>query len=139
MFLVLKILQNSQENTWARVYFFNKVAGAAYKFAKKETLAQVFSCELCKIFKNNIFTEHLWMTASGCAIKHLAVVFVWSFLTLIVLRNNHFMVIPTFSRWQSKISIFSFLQDYKQKEAGGNDRETEVRLWMICTHQNKFS
>ena len=34
--------------------FFNKVAG---NFIKNETLAQLFSCELCKIFKN---IEHLW-------------------------------------------------------------------------------
>ena len=31
---------------------FNKVACAAYNFIKKETLAQVFSCEFCEIFKN---------------------------------------------------------------------------------------
>ena len=31
---------------------------------KKETLAQVFSCEFCKIFKNTFFTEYLWETAS---------------------------------------------------------------------------
>ena len=31
-------------------------------FIKKETLAQVFSCEICEIFKNNFFTEHLrWL------------------------------------------------------------------------------
>ena len=33
-------------------------------FIKKETLAQVFSCELCKIFKNAFFTEQLRTTAS---------------------------------------------------------------------------
>ena len=33
-------------------------------FIKKETLAQVFSCEFCEIFKNTFFTEHLWTTAS---------------------------------------------------------------------------
>ena len=27
---------------------------------KKETLAQVFSCEFCEISKNTFFTEHLW-------------------------------------------------------------------------------
>ena len=32
--------------------FFNKVAGQACNFIKKETLAQVFSCEFCKISKN---------------------------------------------------------------------------------------
>ena len=31
-------------------------------FIKKETLAQVFSCEFCEIFKNIFFTEHLrWL------------------------------------------------------------------------------
>ena len=34
------------------------------KLLKKETLAQVFSCEFCEISKNTFFTEHLWTTAS---------------------------------------------------------------------------
>ena len=38
--------------------FFNKVA-------KKESLAQVFSCEFPEIFKSTFFTKHLWATASG--------------------------------------------------------------------------
>ena len=33
-------------------------------FIKKETLAQDFSCGFYKIFRNRLFTEHLWMTAS---------------------------------------------------------------------------
>ena len=33
-------------------------------FIKKETLAQVFSYEFCKIFKNTFFTEHFRTTAS---------------------------------------------------------------------------
>ena len=41
----------------------NKVAGGARNFIKKETLAQVFSCEFYEIFKNAFFTEHLWTTA----------------------------------------------------------------------------
>ena len=44
--------------------FFNKVAGAACNFIKKETLTQVFSCEFCEISKNTFFTEHLRTTAS---------------------------------------------------------------------------
>ena len=40
--------------------FFNKFAA----FIKKETLAQVFSCQCCEISKNTFFTEHLWTTAS---------------------------------------------------------------------------
>ena len=43
-----EILQNSQENTCAR-------ASLLIKFIKIETLAQVFSCEFCEIFKNAFF------------------------------------------------------------------------------------
>ena len=43
--------------------FFNKVAGGSCNIIK-DTLAQVFSCEFCEIFKNTFFTEHLWVTAS---------------------------------------------------------------------------
>ena len=32
---------------------------------KKETLAQMFSCQFCKIFRNNVFKEHIWGTAFG--------------------------------------------------------------------------
>ena len=47
--------------------FFNKVGKPqACNFVKKETLAQVFSCEFCEISKNSFFAEHLWATASDC-------------------------------------------------------------------------
>ena len=52
--MFLKISQNSQENTRPE----------AYNFIKKETLAQVLSCECCGIFKNIYFTEHLQTTNS---------------------------------------------------------------------------
>ena len=59
----LEISQNSQENTCARDSVLI-VAGGACNFIKKESLAQVFSCEFCEIFKNAFFTEHVWATAS---------------------------------------------------------------------------
>ena len=40
---------------------FNKVAG----LQAEETPAQVFSCEICKFFKNTCFEKHLRTTASG--------------------------------------------------------------------------
>ena len=62
---VLEISQNSQQKTCTRVIFLNKVAGLeASNVIKKETLAQVLSCEFCEISKNTFFTEHLWTTAS---------------------------------------------------------------------------
>ena len=48
-----------------------KILPQAYKFIKKETLAQVFSYEFCKIFENTVFKEQLWIT-----------VFVNTFLTV---------------------------------------------------------
>ena len=36
----------------------------ACNIIKKETLAQLFSCEFCEISKNTFFTKHLWVTAS---------------------------------------------------------------------------
>ena len=46
--VLLKILQNSQENICARVCFLRKLQASG-----------VFS-EFCEIFKNTYFTEHLW-------------------------------------------------------------------------------
>ena len=46
---------------------FNKDAGLrpeACKFIKKETLAQVFSCEFCEILKNTFFYRTPPMAAS---------------------------------------------------------------------------
>ena len=56
--------------------FLNEVAGLRpATLLKKETLAQVFSCEFCEISKNTFFTEHLWTTASkgSCAQKEFQI------------------------------------------------------------------
>ena len=52
---ILKISQNSQENTCATVSFLIKLLASGCSFTKKEALAQVFSCEFCEIFKNIFF------------------------------------------------------------------------------------
>ena len=41
-------MQNPEEKTSARVFLI-----------KKETLAQIFSCDFCEISKKTFFTEHL--------------------------------------------------------------------------------
>ena len=50
----------------------------ACNFIKKETLAQLFSCEFCEISKNTIFTEHLWWLLLN------SLKLVW------IIRPNHF-------------------------------------------------
>ena len=70
----LEVSQNLQENTCARVSFLIKLPEAC-NFIKKETMAQVFSCEFYKISKNTFFTEHLrWLL--------LSFVLIFLFLTL---------------------------------------------------------
>ena len=49
--MFLEILQNLQENTCASLFLI-KLQIEACNFIKKETLAQVFSCEFCEISKN---------------------------------------------------------------------------------------
>ena len=41
--------------------FTGKHMCQACNFIKKETLAEVFSCEFCEIFKNTIFGEYLFL------------------------------------------------------------------------------
>ena len=62
--MFLEILQKFTGKHLCQSFFFNKVAGQANNFIKKETLAKVFSCEFCEILKNNFFEEHLWTAAS---------------------------------------------------------------------------
>ena len=52
--VLLDISRNSYENASVRV-----------NFIKKETLAQVLSCEFCEILRKPFLTEHLWVTAPG--------------------------------------------------------------------------
>ena len=62
--MFLEILENWQENTCARVSFLIELRPKACNFIKKETLAQVFSCQFCKISKNTIFNRTPPMAAS---------------------------------------------------------------------------
>ena len=59
----------AQENTSPRVSFLIKLQDEACNFIKKETLAQVFSGEFCKISKNTFFAEHIRPTASALTLQ----------------------------------------------------------------------
>ena len=57
--MFLKIWQNAQENTYAKV-----------SISLKKRLPQVFSCEFCGVFKKSVFTENLETASeSGNQIK----------------------------------------------------------------------
>ena len=57
-------LRNLGKHLCQRLDSFNKVARRACNFINKESLAQLFSCEFCEIFKNTFFKEHLLSLAS---------------------------------------------------------------------------
>ena len=63
---VLRIFTKFTGKHLCQSLFFNNIIIKFCKnFIKKETLAQVFSCEFCEISLNIFFTEHLWTTASA--------------------------------------------------------------------------
>ena len=51
----LKISQNSQEDTCARISFLIKLQAWELQLYKKETLAQVLSFEIYEVFNNTYF------------------------------------------------------------------------------------
>ena len=70
-----EIWQNWQENICVGIPFFDKVK---LSFIKNEALAQVFSCEFCKIRKNTCFTEHHQTTASDySSVNNISIIVPW--------------------------------------------------------------
>ena len=81
------VLRNFEKFAWKHPCqnpFFNKVAGAACNFIKKETLAQVFSCEFCELFKN---------------IEHLCSFWYSFFIMLFLFVCSFFLFVIIFSDW----------------------------------------
>ena len=54
--------------TFTRISFFYKVPSDACNFITKETLAQVFFCEFCEIFKNNFLHKTLLNLLKLCVL-----------------------------------------------------------------------
>ena len=74
MFCIKGVPRNFAKFTGKHLYqrlFFNKVAG------KKESLAQVFSCEFCEISKNTF----PWRTPQVTASKIIVLKKIWDSLT----------------------------------------------------------
>ena len=54
-----------------------------FKVGVFDTPAQVFSCEICEIFKNRFFTEHLqWLLLTMLSVRKLLQQFVFLFTLL---------------------------------------------------------
>ena len=72
--MFLKVLQNSKENTCARVSFLINLQVETSNVSEKETLPQVFSYKFCEISNKNLSyrtpsmaaSEHISGTVSHC-------------------------------------------------------------------------
>ena len=75
MFCIKSVLRNLAKFTGKHLcqgLFLNKVAGLRpVTFPKKETLAQVFSCEICEITKNTFFYRAPPVAASKSVFKRI--------------------------------------------------------------------
>ena len=67
MFYKKSVLEHFAKITRKHLFqsFFNVAGLRSETLFKRETPAQVFSCEFCEIFKKIAFTEHLLTAASG--------------------------------------------------------------------------
>ena len=83
----LGILQNSQESTYARVSLIIKLQAQACNFIKKETLAQVFSCEFCEISKNT-FSNTTTLVADSEKPQKTLKIFIYKIYNQLYIRTN---------------------------------------------------
>ena len=91
--MFLEILQNSQENTCAKVSFLIKLLAEACNFVKKETLAHVFSYEFSKILRTPFLTDHLrWLllyrtsSPERCIVTYLWVNLIFNWIIHLIIR-----------------------------------------------------
>ena len=88
---VLKNFPKFTGNHLRQSLFFNKVARAyACNFIKKETVAQLFSCEFCETFKSIFLTEHLWWLLWSIHLRNwFSDVFNWYRNGILVILNRY--------------------------------------------------
>ena len=78
----------------------------ACNFIKKDTLAQMFLCDFCQMFKNTLFIEHLWrmllyipfslwLWNSKRMAKHICCLSTWFLIATLVFQLFHKMIIIT--------------------------------------------
>ena len=76
--MLLKLSQNSQENTCAGVSFLIRLQASACNLIKKKTLSQVFSCKFCEISKNTFFYRTPSVAVSSIFLGQLLIILLTS-------------------------------------------------------------
>ena len=126
--MFFEILQNSLENTSARVSFLIKLHTSACNFINKETLAQVFSCEFCEISKNTFFTEtsgRLLLVLTGALLRPLQLILyyqqIYFFLAYVKILSIHvFWFIQSCSFFMLGVLFLAFfVMSFTEAATGG--------------------
>ena len=110
-----------KKRCWNFAKFTGKHLSQVLFFNKKDTLAQVFSCEFCEISKNTFFTERVWMTASEFLyLRKNYYKFCWcmkQFLNLIkvllVYNPNYSSFFPPGHTWKMRCLIWCLNETWK--------------------------
>ena len=88
-----------------------------FNFIKKETLAQVFSCEFCEISENTFFTKQLQTAASGSKIfEHLIFSEMYPYLIIIFI----------FKKGDLFVSILIHKYQHKSTRVNTNQHESDT-------------
>ena len=121
---VLKVSQNSRENTCSRVSFIMKLLPEACNFVKKQTLAQVFSCEFCDIFKNTFFNGTPLVAASDDILKMIERYSDKSSDSLRIFISNN----AIWFYWFVRLKVWNYL-NYFSFCARWDEQRVLLRLW----------
>ena len=92
--------------------FFNKVAGLRLFFIKKETLAQVFSCEFLDISKNTFYCRTPPMTASLFRLIYIRYKYLLKGVFEKILIVKHFFFISV--TWQLALCVCTVLRSIQK-------------------------
>ena len=107
----------------------------------KKAPTQVFSCEICKLFKKNYFEEHLWMSASKLYLKrdYNTGVFLWTLL----FKNTYFVVDLRMAGSETPIrgSLFNKVASvtaWKHLTVLERDPSKGIYLWILWNFKEAF-
>ena len=106
----------------------------------KKTQAEVFPFEICKIFKNNCFEEHLWTTVSKFSLKRNSNTGV--FLWILWIIQEHLFCRASTSYWfwnNSRGSIYQVnkvasLRAWRPLTVLQKDYNIGISLWVLGKH-----
>ena len=101
--------------------YFNKVAGLACNFIKKETLAQLFSWEFCEISKNNFF-DRIPPAAASVLITDIFQLWRIFLIDLLVFFTSLSIFFTSFSISAIQVSTFLQQRDILRMQFSKTDR-----------------